>query len=251
MKSMWLRGQCWSLAVLILGLSACTTSQPVVHASAQPSVKPSAPVVTDPQRCTRLARRGFTPCPPTPDKLTLPATRIVNATNGAISDATALQWGQALRVAQGYYYWAMQNGARDALTSGVLSDPSPSALANLLGPDLREIDAAKEAGGVLIFRPLKMPSANVVAIPQTLQGSMQRQHLMPSSYGMAIHFAGPSSSAIQMPDGSVKLLGSSAAEYVVNVIVWGEFRDDQDIGPIWYEYGFYGCDAEVRDVCKL
>src|SRR5215470_4748141 len=126
------RSRIWLLVVLILGLSACESA-----ASGHPSPgvpqSPAARVAAsaDPERCARLAKRGFTPCPPTPDKMQLPPTTIRNATNGAISDATAQQWGRAFQLAQAYYYWAMQNGARRALTSGILADVSPNTVANL------------------------------------------------------------------------------------------------------------------------
>ena len=122
------------LVVVLLGLSACTSGPPPTHAGS--SAAPSATPSPDAARCERLAKRGFVPCPPTPDRLSLPPTTIRNATNGAVSDATAQRWGRAFQLAQAYYYWAMQNNARAALTSGALADPSPQAVGNLFGSDL-------------------------------------------------------------------------------------------------------------------
>ena len=120
------------LVIVLLGLSACESGPPTSHATYSARPSPTAVAMADAQRCARLAKRGFTPCPPTPDKLALPPTTIRNATNGAISDATARQWGRAFQLAQAYYYWAMQNNARAALTSGVLADSSPQAAMSVL-----------------------------------------------------------------------------------------------------------------------
>src|SRR5262249_34898310 len=137
-----------------------------------PSVRQSPAVSgatsADPERCARLARRGFSPCPPTPDKMQLPPTTIRNATNGAISDATAQQWGRAFQLAQAYYYWAMQNGARRALTSGILADSSLQAVGNLFGGDLKDLDHAQQAGGMLVYQPPVVRITQLVAIPADL-----------------------------------------------------------------------------------
>src|SRR5215472_2747190 len=179
------RGTWMPPLIILLALSACQSGPLSSRASptSHPSVTAAAP---DPQRCARLAQRGFTPCPPTPDRLTLPPTTIRNATNGAIPDATAQQWGRAFQLAQAYYYWAMENNARSALTSGVLADSSPQAVANLFGTDLMDLDNAKTAGGTLVYQPPNTPIAQVVPIPASLQDAMHRQGLTPTQYGLAV-----------------------------------------------------------------
>ena len=240
------------LVVLILGLSACE-SAPSAHAS--PSVQQSAAAKVaasaDPERCARLAKRGFTPCPPTPDKMQLPPTTIRNATNGAISDATAQQWGRAFQLAQAYYYWAMQNGARGALTSGVLADASLQAVGNAFGADLRDLDAASQAGGVLVYQPPLTPITQVVPIPADLQEATRRQGLTASPYGIAARFAGPTRRSIRLPDGHETEILAKDASAVVDLLEWGQLRTDPDLGSIWFEFGNYGCQGTVRSVCQL
>jgi hypothetical protein len=238
------------LVALILGLSACQGA-PLPHTQSPRPTATAPPSTPDTQRCERLARRGFTPCPPAPDRLQLPPTTIRNATNGAVSDATVQQWGRAFQLAQAYYYWAMQNNARSALTGGMLSDPSPNAVANLFGTDLADLDVAAQDRGQLVYQPLSMPVTQVVTIPSSLQQSMQRQALTPRQFGLAVKFAGPASRTIRLSDGSVKPLRASDKDYTANGLVWGELRADSDLGMIWYEYGSYGCDGEVRGVCQL
>jgi hypothetical protein len=239
------------LVVLILGLSACEGASSGHTPPKAPSSAPSVAVSVDPQRCARLAKRGFTPCPPTRDKMPLPPTTIRNATNGGISDATAQQWGRAFQLGQAYYYWAMQSGDRAALTSGALADPSLQAVGNLFGGDLKDLDSARQAGGVLVYQPPRTPIAQVVAIPADLQESMRKQGLTPSPYGMAIRFTGPTRRSIRFPDGHETEILSKDSSAVVELLVWGELRTDPDLGSIWFESGNYGCDESVRNVCQL
>ncbi|HEY7202243.1 MAG TPA: hypothetical protein VIC57_18625, partial [Candidatus Dormibacteraeota bacterium] len=79
--------------VLAVALSACQLGPTSTRPPASPHPPTTAPT-PDPARCARLAQRGFTPCPPTAAQLTLPPTTIRNATNGAIPDATAQEWGR-------------------------------------------------------------------------------------------------------------------------------------------------------------
>jgi hypothetical protein len=231
-------------------LCACQGA-PAAPGQQSPRPSASAPAAADPQRCARLAKRGFTPCPPTPDRLQLPPTTIRNATNGAISDATAQQWGRAFQLAQAYYYWVMQNNARGALTSGALADSSPQAVGNLFGTDLQDLDAAEKAGGVLVFQPLNMPTTQIVAIPGDLQQRMRTQGLSPEPYGIAVRFVGPASRSIRASNGQTTPLRTSDATFSATGMVWGELKDDPDLGSIWYEHGSYGCGGIVSNVCQV
>ncbi|HEY4026659.1 MAG TPA: hypothetical protein VGO86_09525 [Candidatus Dormibacteraeota bacterium] len=244
-------GRLAPLIVILLGLSACESGLPAGHGPTSPRPSASAVAPADPQRCARLAGRGFTPCPPTADRLQLPPTTIRNATNGAVSDATAQQWGRAFQLAQAYYYWAMQNNARGALTSGLLADASPQAVSNLFGTDLMDLDDAKRAGGTLVYQPLNMPLTQVVTIPPSLQEKMQAQGLQAKGHGLAVKFTGPASRTVRLADARIVPLRDSAADYSATGLVWGELRLDPDLGPIWFESGAYGCDGEVRATCQL
>lgn len=248
---MWLlRGRGWPLVVLILGSSACQGA-PAPHASNVPHPSASAAASSNAQRCQRLAQRGFTPCPPTPDKLQLPPTTIKNATNGAVSDAAAKQWGRAFQLTEAYYRWALKANARNALTAGVLSDATPQALGNLFGSDLQDLDAAKRAGGVLVYEPPLIPVVQVVAIPTDLSAAMTRQGLLPEPYGLAVRFTGPTRRSIRLSDGTETEVLSRDPSFSIAGLVWGRLKADPDLGSIWYESGSYGCDGNVETACQL
>ena len=242
------RGRTWLLVALILGLSACEGATSG-HTSSGVQQSPPARVTAtpDPERCARLARRGFTPCPPTPDKMQLPPTTIRNATNGAINDATAQQWGRAFQLTEAYYRWAMQANVRAALTSGVLADPA--AAANLFGPDLKSLDDAKQRGGELIDKEGSMPEVKLVSVPASLQSRITQQGLVAKPYAVVALFSGTTSRSIRLPDGREIALGTISND--VQLLIWGEFKTDPDLGPIWYEHGLYGCQyPEVSGVCQ-
>src|ERR1700704_3697345 len=106
------------LAALLLAVTACQAGTPQARTSPKPTTSASPSPSADAQRCARLAKLGFVVCPPSADKIQVPPTTIKNATDGAVDDATAQKWGHAFQLAEGYYQWAMQTNARDALTSG-------------------------------------------------------------------------------------------------------------------------------------
>jgi hypothetical protein len=168
-----------------------------------------------------------------------------------VPDAKAQEWGRAFQLAQAYYYWVIQNNARDALTSGALADSSPSAVGNLFSDDLMDLDQAKQAGGVLLYDPPRTPLTQVVVIPPDLQQAMERQGLTASQYGLAVRLTGPSHRAIRLPDGRQQQIVTRDSNYVATLLLWGELRSDPDLGAIWYEHGSYGCDGSVRSVCQL
>src|SRR5262249_53870812 len=238
----------WLLVVLILGVSACEGARSG-HASSNVRQSPAVSAATsaDPERCARLARRGFAPCPPTPDKMQLPPTTIRNATNGAISDATAQQWGRAFQLTEAYYRWAMQDNARAALTSGALAEPA--AATNLFGPDLKSLDDAKKLGGQLIDNEGSMPEVKLVSVPTSLQNRMTQQALVAKPFAVVALFSGTTSRSVRLPDGREIALGTTSSD--VQLLIWGEFKSDPDLGAIWYEHGLYGCQyPEVSSVCQ-
>src|ERR1700704_5602779 len=111
------------LAALLLAVTACQAGTPQARTSPKPSASASTSASADAQRCARLAKLGFVVCPPSADKIQVPPTTIKNATDGAVDDATAQKWGHAFQLGQAYYYWVLDQNAREALTSGVLADP--------------------------------------------------------------------------------------------------------------------------------
>ncbi len=245
------RRYAYLVVILLVGLAGCGNGQAASHTSPSRRPSPAVSATPDVARCARLAKLGFTPCPPLPSQMRLPPTTIRNATGGAISDETARRWGRAFQLSQAYYYWVMQHGDRDALTSGALADPSPIAVANMFGSDLEDIDASRQDRGSFVYEPPGMPMIQVVVIPSSLQGLIRNQHLSASNYGIAVRLIGPTRRLIRYPNGVVKTLAAANANYHVDLLVWGALKQDRDLGDIWYGYGLYGCSGSVQSVCQL
>jgi hypothetical protein len=237
------------LAALLLAVTACQSGTPQAHSSPSPRASASPSATADAARCARLAERHFTPCPPLASELKLPPTTIKNATDGAIDDATAQKWGRAFQLGQAYYYWAMEQNARDALTAGVLADSS--ATGNLFGPDLEELDQAKREGGTLVSQFLATPITQVVVVPPSSQSDMQRQGLAWKPYGLAVRFKGPASRVIRHQDGTQVTLSTYDSNQVFSLLTWGELKQDPELGPIWYQYGYYDCNGPMSSVCRM
>jgi hypothetical protein len=180
--------------------------------------------------------------------LKLPATTIKNATNGAVDDATVQRWAHAFQLGQAYYYWVIAQNARDVLTSGFFGDQA--ATDNLFGTDLRDLDQAKQKGGVLVAKEYSIPITQAVVIPPQLQEVIRAHGFTPKPYGLATRFQGPASHTIRFPDGHEETQFSVGNEKIVDTVDWAELRSDPDLGEIWYEYGYYGCE-EIRSVCQL
>ncbi len=235
------------LAVLLLACTACQSGTPQAHTTPRPSVAPT--VAPDAQRCARLAKRGFTPCPPLASQLKLPPTTIKNATNGAVDDATVQRWGRAFQLGQAYYYWVIEQNARGALTSGVLGDPAGTD--NLFSSDLQDLDQAARQGGKLVVQLPRVPLTEFVPVPADLQDAIRRQGLTPKPYAIVNQFVGPETRRIVFPDGHEQMIASVDGTFSDYIITWGEFKSDPDLGDIWYDYGYYGCEGTVKSACQI
>jgi hypothetical protein len=237
----------WIVALLAIGLStACGAKGQQAASSPPPSSTGAGPGQA--QRCSGLAQRNITPCPP--DSLKVEQADIRNATNGAVTDQQARQWATSQLRTRAYYNWAMAGEASTFLTSGALADPS-AALSNLFGTDLQQIATAKEQGGTLVFQPYTARSLVLVAVPPGLQQAMQAQQLTPKPYAFVVDLRGPAKRAIRTPDGKETVLASAEANESRPLLVWGEFKADPQLGSIWYEGGSYGCqDPQVAGVCQ-
>ncbi len=242
------RRYAYLVVILLVGLAGCGNGQAASHTSPSRRPSPAVSATPDVARCARLAKLGFTPCPPLPSQMRLPPTTIRNATGGAISDETARRWGRAFQLSQAYYYWVMQHGDRDALTSGALADQAASV--NVFGPDLMDIDRAREWNGKLVDRPPALAEIRLVVLPSSLKEAMSKQGLAQSDYGFVIELRGPASRSVSLPSGQRRALWSVDASQVQWLLEWGQYERTQDLGDIWYAHSLYGCSGVVQSTCS-
>jgi hypothetical protein len=227
--------------VAVLMLVACgggtTTASP----------KASPPNHAVAERCARLVQRGIAPCPPA-DLEWLKAP-IANGTGGSVSQNDAQRWGEAALRTETYYQWAVKQASSNFLQSGALA-PVAAAQMNLFSFELQAIQEAQQAHGSLVFQAARITRVRVVAMPSQLQKAAQAQQLQPAADAMVISLVGPFKLAIHRPDGTDQIKSQGGANEGYSILVWGEYRNDSELGPIWYEYGYYSCeDAQVQAAC--
>lgn len=241
---------------LAMLLAAClsATACGSVGAAVKPSSSPppaSATTAAGAARCQELADRHVTPCPPA----SLPLERIAihNATHGAVSDEDARTQGAAYLRAHALYVWAVRQDAGDAfLMSGAIVS-SETARTNIFRAEIKLFADARAAGGRARIQPLTTSAITLVSVPRALQDLAVREDLSPSPYAWVDNQEGPGRAWIETPGGGSRNEVQIGAGQPHPILVFGQVRNDADLGSIWYAGGEFGClaSAQVRAVCGV
>ena len=202
-------------------------------------------------RCQRLQERLVTPCPPA--TLALERIAIRNGTHGAVDDAVARAQGLAYLRVHALYTWAVHQDAGDRfLLSGALVSPE-TGRTNIFRAEVTLFTEARTAGGHAHIEPMTTTEVTLVPVPDTLRNAAQRDGLQPSQYAWVDNQAGPAHLWIDLPGGGIREGARIPAGQPHPILVFGEMRDDPELGSIWYQGGVYGCLAsqQVRVVCGV
>jgi hypothetical protein len=231
--------------------TACGAISAFLPSSGQHVARPSANAATNDLRCESLARRGLSPCPP--GSLELEPIAIKNGTRGTVDDEIVRMDGQAYLRAHALYMWAVGRAEASAiLTSGVLAPPD-IAQTNAFRGEVEAFTRARASGSGVSFQALKTTAIRLVPVPPNLQEAARRQGLEPSPYAWVDNQAGPAKVVVQGKDGSRRTTLSIPPGEPHPVLVFGELKDDPDLGFIWFQGGIYGCltTPELRATCQL
>ena len=153
-----------------------------------------------------------------------PAPRVVNMTNGAVSDAEAQLWANASNNGSGWFKWAEANDQpgflRHLAGAAVLSAQEQQALSQ--GADIDQPNCNL------------YPSTNTVfAVGVDGRSYFARKGLPSDSpYVLVAAYSGPCSETIRYPDGHSTSLVDFAGPTIV--FVPGSLRTDPVLGDIWY-----------------
>ncbi len=202
-------------------------------------------------RCQQLAARGVTPCPPA--NLALERIAIRNGTHGGVADSMVQQQGVAYLRVHALYGWAVRQSSGDAfLLSGAIVPPE-TGRTNIFRAEVKLFADARAAGGRAHVDPLTTTAITLVAVPLALQDAAQRDGLQPSAYAWVDNQAGPARAWIETPDGGAHDEVRIGDGQPHPILVFGQVRDDAELGSIWYLGGEYGCLAslQVRVVCGV
>jgi hypothetical protein len=232
------------LVAVACGSSAVTAKRPPAASAATPDAAAAA-------RCQQLALRSVSPCPPA--NLALEHIAIRNGTHGAVTDAVAHEQGTAYLREHALYDWAVRQQGGDAfLMSGALVPPE-TGRTNIFRAEIKLFADARAAGGRAGIDPLTTTEVTLVAVPGGLQDAARRDGLQPSPYAWVDNQTGPARAWFQTPDGATHDEVRIADGQPHPILVFGQVRQDAELGAIWYVGGEYGCLAsmEVRHVCGL
>ena len=243
-----------SLATLLaacLGAAACGGFGASVKRAPSPSPSPAMSAADAAARCQQLATRHIAPCPPA----TLASEHITirNETHGRVSDADARVQGEAYLRAHALYVWAVHQDGGDAfLLSGALVD-SETARTNIFRSEVRLFADARAAGGRARIDPLTTTEITLVPVPDALRDLAGRSGLAPSPYAWVDNQMGPARAWIETPDGATRDEVRIGPGQPHPILVFGQVRNDAELGSIWYSGGEYGClaSAQVRAVCGV
>ena len=234
---------CACLVAVACGSAAVTTKR-------SPSASTSTPDAADAARCQQLAKRSVTPCPPA--NLALEHIAIRNGTHGAVPDAAAREQGVAYLREHALYDWAVRQPNGDAfLMSGAIVAPE-TGRTNIFRAEIALFADARAAGGRAHILPLTTTEITLVPVPAALQDAARSDGLEPSPYAWVDNQAGPARAWIDTPAGSRDEVRIPEGQ-PHPILVFGQVRQDAELGAIWYLGGEYGCLAsvEVRNVCGI
>lgn len=233
------------LALGLTGVVAAACGVPVAGGRPSPAASVAAGLEA---RCIDLQARDAGGCPPA----SLPAEPIAvrNGTGGGLDDATVQAMGRAYLRTHALYDWAVRQPAGDAFLLGGTIAPAEIARTNVFRTEAKAFAEARSAGGSLQVQPLTTRAVTLVAVPPALREAADRDGLGAGGYAWVDDQAGPA---------LVTLVGSGAPRVLLRIppgephpiLVFGQVREDPDLGVIWYIGGEYGClgSAQVRPVC--
>jgi hypothetical protein len=236
-------------------LSACLVAvacgSAAVTAKRSPSAPAPMPDTAATARCQQLAMRSVTPCPPA--NLALEHIAIRNGTHGAVTDTDAREQGTAYLREHALYDWAVRQQNGDVfLMSGALVPPE-TGRTNVFRAEIKLFADARAAGGRARIDPLTTTEITLVPVPGALQQAARQDGLVPSPYAWVDNQEGPARAWIETPDGGSRDEVRIAAGQPHPILVFGQVKQDADLGAVWYLGGAYGClvSVQVRNVCGI
>jgi hypothetical protein len=226
----------WALSLLLAaGVLAC--AHPGSRASATPGtvsrpVPPSAAAVA----CDRLQARAPTieACPPA----SLPLARPAVAHGQDVTGEAAQQMAEGFARSYAIANWAINGGDTRFLQAGLISSPQARATAISFGEDLAYLARARQKGVTYrVDQPLQAVAVRPATLAPEVRTEATREQFVSGPMALVIDFRGPYSARL-----GDEVVGSYPAGYAVRVLLFGELRNDLDLGGwIWSWGGYTGC----------
>jgi hypothetical protein len=213
-------------------------------ASAAPSLPPQVTQLATWQRC------GATQVPPA-DVLKIPTQlpKVINRTNGAVSDADAQKWVTAFMREQGIELWALTSDQPGLLQNGCLG--SRASNLHLFGSELAYMETARASNRKLVVEVAQRPSVAVVALTPEDATNIKGFDGTPTAFGLVIEIQGPGGTYATDASGNRTALAIIKPTDHFFRMEGGEYRDGE-IGPIWFQGSAISCSAAwLRRTCGI
>ncbi|MBO0684238.1 MAG: hypothetical protein J2P45_13845 [Candidatus Dormibacteraeota bacterium] len=225
------------VVAVLLALVSCAGPLPW----AQPT---PTPLVVD---CAALARKGVRPCPP--DSPALQKPQVVNRTNGRVPDSMVQRWTRAFLRTAAYEEWAVAHNSDELLQAGILAAPEHQQ--QIFAFDIRNIKAAKSAGGRLEVTNARIAEIDVVAVPSELREGLQEEGYHAQDYALVIRARGASRVDLVVGNTSRTLL-SVGSDSKADHFEWGRETKQSPLGLLWLLDGTSECtsDPAFQSLCS-
>jgi hypothetical protein len=225
---------------------ACGAQPGPVSAVPAGSATSAAKAAAGTVNCAHLRTRApdIEGCPPAGLALDQPSL----AHAAGVSDVEAQHMGEGFARSYAIANWAINQGYSMILRAGLISSPEGQATASSFGDDLRHIYEAQRAGTrYRIDPPLRLVAIRAVTVEPAVSAQATFSKLTPGPYALVLTLQGPYMAYL----GS-QVVVSHAAAYSAHVLMFGDLRDDADLGGwIWSWGGYVTCDQPwAASLCR-
>jgi hypothetical protein len=165
-----------------------------------------------------------------------PTPPVTNATAGAVDDATARRWADALMREAAWENWAISNSQLVFLDNGALSDRQVAGVALPAG-----------ATGLRISGSRWPSSLRLVRVSQAVKDFLK----VSDDYALLVTFKDGFSVSAVFPGGRSEALSDNVVPPGATAFVVGHLLSKPDLGELWYGSASYGCANEPPALTAL
>jgi hypothetical protein len=183
---------------------------------------------------------GATEAPPASvQQVSLAGAQVVNQSGGAVGDADAQAWAQALLRTLSYLRWAVSRGQSTFLLRSGLS----SAPVAVFQPNVTDITRAHAAGMSVQYTQETIRRLVVRPVPQSQQATIQGVQEVWKPEAIYLDAVGPVETDWIDAQGNKTVKGGVAAGVPLYELIGGELAHDPVMGDIWVMASDFDCTA--------
>jgi hypothetical protein len=188
---------------------------------------------------------------PPPDVLKTPTQipKVVNRSNGSVTDPDAARWVTAFIREQQIEVWVETHDQQAVLTMGCLG--SQDSAGQTFGEELRQMRTASASGKHIEIVPTTYVSVALVKLTDDVKANVRGFDGVPSDYAVILEVQGPGGHYY------VDTAGNRTPASVVQptdhfwLFIGGHYAENS-IGPIWLQDSVFNClTSWLRATCSV